>query len=315
MDKMKYKYMFRGLIRIRHGIDVDFEAIEKKLIHLRYGDALTYSDLISIADDSCWPFSKYWIWPHKEQIKDKLDATKNYFVNLPNSEEKIIGQLLDIFKNISLVSIILRFVRPRYYAIYSRPPLYILRVERGMNDIKEYLNYIYELRTLRDSFKEFRTAEVDMIVWAIAELSNKNYKSKDDKNTLIKFKKLLADKLPENLSPEEIIQYLINDPLKIAEIYLRKNDYKTAGMWAGRAFEKYINKIRKQSSNLSPGWEHDDLIDKIKCVCKSEKFEKNKLVYDKLRKLRNHAMHEGKHYSEDDANFAIYKLKKLICNL
>ena len=312
MDKRKYKYLFRELIRIRHGIDVDFESIEKKLVHLRYGDPLTYSDLITIGDDRCWPFSKYWMWPSKEQVNDRLKTTNDCFVDLPDSEEKKIGQLLDIFKNISLVSIILRFVHPRYYAIYSRPPLYVLRVERGPNDIEEYLNYINELRILKESFEEFRTAEVDMIVWAIAESSRKSFKSEEDERTLTNFKKLLADKLPENLSPEEIIQYLLDDPLKIAEVYLRKSDYKTAGMWAGRAFEKYINRIRRKLPGLLSGWERDDLAKKIARICEEENYKKKEKLYKKLKDLRNNAMHVGHPYSEDDADFAIEELKKLM---
>jgi len=217
MDKIKYKDIFRKLINMKHGMVIDFNSIEQKLKYLREGGSLTYDDLEVIADDNCWPFNKYWMWPCRGQIDDKLNKTNNCFMHLPDNEEKVIGQLLDIFKNISLVSIILRFVCPKFYAIYSRPPLYLLRIERGINDIDEYINYVNELRILKESFKEERTAETDMIVWAIAEETQKENKSFNEKKTLEEFIKLLAEKLPENLTIGELVNHHSQEPLKIAE--------------------------------------------------------------------------------------------------
>ena len=76
----------------------------------------------------------------------------------------MICRLLDIFKHISRMSILLRFVWPEHYAIYSRASLQLLQIERGHNDEQEYANYIAEMRTLRHSFAVDRTADVDMIV-------------------------------------------------------------------------------------------------------------------------------------------------------
>lgn len=136
---------------------------------MREGEPLSYCDLEIIADDSCWPSSKYWMWPSREVIEDKLERTAGWFADIPNDEEEIIKNLCEIFRNIALVSIVLRFVCPKHYVIYSRPPLKILRIERGANDVEEYLNYVGEMRLLRRSFKVAKTADVDMIVWTIAQ--------------------------------------------------------------------------------------------------------------------------------------------------
>jgi len=140
MDARKYEKLFKQVIKKKHGMEIDFETIESCVKHLREGEALSYCDLEIIADDSCWPFSKYWMWPSKEQIEDKLKNTAGWFTKLPNGEEKIIGNLCEIFRNIALVSIILRFACPKHYVIYSRQPLKILRIERGAYDVEEYLN-------------------------------------------------------------------------------------------------------------------------------------------------------------------------------
>jgi len=311
MDKNKYKALFKKLINMKYGIEIDFYSIEQKLTYLRKGGPLNYSDLNTIADDKCWPFSKYWMWPTRAQIDDKLKTTDGIFMHLPKNEEKVIGQLLDIFKNISLVSIILRFVRPRYYAIYSRPPLYLLRIERGVNDIDEYMNYVNELRILKESFKEFRTAESDMIVWAIAEETQKKNRSFNEKKTLEEFIELLAEKLPENLTIEKLVNHHSQEPLKIAEIYYIRKDFKTAGMWAGLSFERYINEKYKNLGINIPQYRGDRLFNIVEYICEYEDhcFKKDKL--HKLRRLRNRAMHVEKPYNEADAKFAIEELKML----
>jgi hypothetical protein len=140
MNLSNYDRLFKDIIRRRHGKEVDFIQIESKLDHLRRGEALCYKDLLIIGDDRFWPFSEYWMWPAENQICSQLPKTGGWLNQMPDKEERIIGDLDAIFRNISLVSIILRFVHPQYYAIYSRPLLKALRVERGRNDTDEYLN-------------------------------------------------------------------------------------------------------------------------------------------------------------------------------
>jgi len=314
MDKIKYKDIFRKLINMKHGMVIDFNSIEQKLKYLREGGPLTYDDLDVIADDNCWPFKKYWMWPCREQIDDKLIKTNNCFMDLPDNEEKIIDQLLDIFKNISLVSIILRFVCPKFYAIYSRPPLYLLRIERGLNDIDEYINYVNELRILKESFKEDQTAEADMIVWEIAEETQKENRSFNEKKTLEEFIELLAEKLPENLTIGELVYHHSQEPLKIAEIYFKRKDYKTAGMWAGRAFEKYIFEECRRSRIYIPKTKGDKLITLVKKLCQYDNFWYRKDTLHRLRKLRNRAMHIEDPCTKEEAKFLIEEMKMLEVN-
>jgi tetratricopeptide (TPR) repeat protein len=311
MDKKRYKALFRKLINMKHGMEVDFYSIEQKLKHLREGGSLIYEDLETIADDKCWPFNEYWMWPSKEQIEDKLKITDGLFVELPNKEEEALSKLLYIFKNLSLVSIVLRFVRPRYYAIYSRPPLYLLRIERGKDDIEEYMNYIDEMRLLRKSFEEFRTAEADMIVWAIAEETRRDKKSYKGKEILDEFIKLLAEVLPENLTIEELISHHAQNPLKIAEIYYERKQFKTAGMWAGRAFEKYVKNQCDDLWTRASRYESDQLFNMVESICSEEDNWFKKDVLHRLRKLRNKAMHVDRTYSQSDAKYSIEELKRL----
>ena len=306
MDKSKYETLFNQIIKKKHGMEIDFEKIEAKLGHLREGDALIYSDLEIIADDNCWPFNKYWMWPSRYQVEDKLKKTKGLFKDLPGEEEyekKVIGNLSEIFKNIALVSIILRFVCPKHYAIYSRPPLKILRIERGANDAEEYLNYVGELRLLKRSFQVGTTAEVDMIVWAIAQEKGAH---------LREFKKLLAEQLPENLKPGELITYLSNDPLKIAEIYFIQKDHKTAGFWAARAFEKYLRDECVCLIGFIPPRTNGEIMTIIDFLCRKTKHRYEENTFHNLRQLRNKAVHESEAFTKNDAKDFIERLKNLM---
>ncbi|MFC2166953.1 hypothetical protein ACFLQZ_03210 [Acidobacteriota bacterium] len=275
MDKNKLEILFQKIMNEKYSMNVDFISIEGSLQHLKEGNPLTYSDLLIIGDDSRWPFSKYWLWPSKEQIKEKLPQTEGWFKDLnanPNIESKVIGGLDEIFKNIALVSIILRFIFPDRFAIYSRPPLKILRIERGSNDIEEFLNYLAVLRLLKRSFKVSKTADLDIIVWTISR--EKGEYSRE-------LKKLLAERLPENLNPGELINLLSTEPLKIAEVHLKQGAWREAGYYAACHFEKIRDELWIDVNTLK-----------------------------KIRNLRNMVIHEPDRFTKNDARNLIEFLKK-----
>jgi len=300
VDIKIYNDLFRKVAREKYGRIVDFDHIELKLAHLRQGGALTYSDLEIISDDRSWDFKKYWMWPSKEQIEGELKRTEEWFKFLPNNEELIIRDLSAIFKNIALVSIVLRFIWPEHYAIYSRPPLKVLKVERGFNDVEEYLNYINLLRILKDSFRVPKTADVDMIIWAVGYEKGECFKN---------LKKLLAKQLPENLTPEELITFLSNNPLKIAEVYFRKKDIKTAGLWAGVAFEQFTRIEYLSLFGFILEKTNGEILALVKLLCKTKKFKSECDKLHKLRKIRNKAVHKSREFTRDDARYLIETLK------
>lgn len=298
IDVREYEELFNKITRQRYGRTVDFASIEGQLAELREGGALTYGHLGIIAHERYWPFKKYWMWPSREQVEDKLNETQGLFVN-PLSENKgevkekaIICRLLEIFKNLSLVSIVLRFVWPEYYAIYSRPNLWILRVERGASDLEEYMNYLRVMRLLRQTFKLERTADVDMIVWAAAKEDSAS------KN----FLDFLLESFPENMIPLELIWNIYKNPLKISSAFLAKRDYKTSGFRSSQAFEllvkqEYFMLITPPRRNKSKG-EIEDMIDQL---CEKQEYKMMRGRLHRLRILRNKAIHPDESFSEDES--------------
>ena len=305
MEQPQYKSLFKQIIKKKHGVEVNFEIVENKLEHLKGGGILSYHHLEIIADDRYWPFRKYWMWPCKEQIEKELLQTDNWFLKLENSPEEenvYIDRLDAIFKNLSLVSIVLRFIFPTRYAIYSRPTLKILRIERGANDVEEYLNYIRELRILRQSFGVTKTSDMDMIVWAI---------SKEKGSYLEELKKILAEQLPENLTPSELLIYLSSEPIKIAKCYFEKKAFKISGFWSARAFEQFLYDECKNYFGYIPISENGELWTIIKNICKTKKFRGKENLLHKLRKLRNKAIHVTSEFSKDEANSFLKLMNRL----
>jgi len=303
MDSEKYKKSFYELIKSRFNREADFGSIEKGLEHLRNGDALTYADLELIGDERYWPFKQYWMWPAKEQIQDKLKETKEKFIDPVRNEQRereLIRCLSAIFRNLSLVSIVMRFVWPEYYAIYSRPNLKVLRVERGANDEAEYMNYIRVMRLLKRSFGVERVADVDIIVWAIAKREEAH----------AEFFRILAEQLPENLTPGELILSLHDNPLKVAQVYLRKGDYKTSSFWASQAFESTIIAEHQRLNGIG-GLRKADLKTLINELCSHSEYENWKGKLHELRKPRNKAIHPEHEFTQDNAKKLIKGVKKL----
>jgi len=303
METTDYKRLFQLVAKSEAEGRQNLEEIESRLQHLKKGAALTYEDLETIADPACWRFSRYWIWPHRSQIEKDLPKTSGWFKDLPDGEVETIKKLDSIFKNIELVSIILRFARPDLYAIYSRPVLKILRVERGQNDVEEYLNYIKQLRILREVFHVNKTADADKIVWAISRLRGRY---------ATELKRILAKYLPENLTPEELIIYLADSPLEIARIYMKKKDYKTAGLWAGKAFDKFLDDECRNNGKLLEE-KPDKRCEMISFLCKSVSYwkEYRNLLYG-TKSVRNKIVPGTRQFTADEAGRFIDNIQRLM---
>ncbi len=113
---------FSSICRLKYGTEFDLVAVEEKVRHLRRRTPLTYSDLAFFESPEHWWFQRFWVFPPRERIEPALEKETFDFWNLPESREgETIRKLLYIFKSIELVSIILRFVRPEHYSIYSAP--------------------------------------------------------------------------------------------------------------------------------------------------------------------------------------------------
>jgi hypothetical protein len=161
---------FPEICRKKYGIAFDLASIERKVAHLRRHSPLAYKDLKYFESSEHWWFKRFWVFPPEEHLGPKLKGVAFDFWNLPGKkEENLIKELLDAFKAIELVSIILRFIRPEKYAIFSSPTERLLDIRRGISPIETYVNYLTDLRLIQKRYGFERVADVDMALWVLHE--------------------------------------------------------------------------------------------------------------------------------------------------
>lgn len=153
----------------KYGAPFDLAAIERAVRHLRGRRPLTYADLSYFVSAEHWWFEKYWVLPPEDKISPKLAKLTFDFWNLPKRQDGVLRQLLEVFKSIELVSIILRFVKPEAYGIISPPVERVLDVRRGSDALETYRNYLEDLGAVCAHYGFPRAADADMALWALHE--------------------------------------------------------------------------------------------------------------------------------------------------
>ncbi len=291
------RQLYDEVARDNYGMEVCFDDIERDLSSLREGGAVTYNHLERIADESCWPFNKYWMWPVRERIGDALEETDGLLAELGDNlerEEEVIKTLLGIFRNSDLASILLRFVWPEDYGIYSRPPLFVLQTKRGRNAVGELLNYFNDLRLFRDTLHIERAADFEMIAWSVSYQKEKYIRN---------FKKSLAERLPEKFPVNDLIRFNRRDPLKLAVLLQQSGHFITACKWLGEAAEKLMKDKCIELKFYPDDYETlGDMIYKLETDKPDDPwYNRNRDPLKILIRLRNEATHNSKDFDRDQA--------------
>ncbi len=159
------------------GKSFNLEAIEDDVRTLRQARRkLRVSDLESFRNKDHWWFERYWVLPSSADVDLHLkDKTFDFHQLSKNNEDThkeraVISDLLSAFRSIELVSIILRFIRPESFGILSPPVERVLDVRRGSDAIETYINYLRDLRKIRDHYEGLpRAADADKALWVLHE--------------------------------------------------------------------------------------------------------------------------------------------------
>ena len=152
---------------IHYGHMQDLFRIEDETDGVRSSCQLTYEDIEKIRNSRIWSADAFGHWPSRSEVESILESTEWSFRTLPEKEEQVIADLLKIFHQIELVSVILRFVEPQHYGILSPPVEQVLGIGPFRKHSRKYLAYLNNLREIRDA-RSFRSAaEVDMALWAL----------------------------------------------------------------------------------------------------------------------------------------------------
>jgi len=241
-DLKKLSEYFTEIGQIVQTMTIRMELLEKELVGVRTGEeefSLKHIKAIRDEDRKYWCFLKWWEMP---EIEDRdLLSLKGIFVRLQPKDEHVIKELIHIIKYVEVVSCILRFVAPEYYGIFSAPVENLLNI-KGKNSVGKYLSYLDDLEKLKKEYKFKRIADVDMALWALANILNypelraypKYQKIYEDyRKRTNPIKKIMAVNSLSQIWQEKGYVF-------IAELFLGI-DHEIAGIIAGREVERFVH--------------------------------------------------------------------------
>ena len=146
----------------------DVGAIEKEMEGVRSSGQLKYEDLERIVNPDVWDADDFGYWPSRVELERSLESRSWDFWNQPRNEDELIAGLLEVFRQIELVSVILRFIVPKHFGIMSPPVESLLGIGPSPNHIGKYRRYLESLREVRDSGRGLASAaEADMALWVL----------------------------------------------------------------------------------------------------------------------------------------------------
>ena len=155
-------------IYYRKNLHQDVGAIEKEMEGVRSSGQLNYEDLERIVNPDVWDADDFGYWPSRVELERSLESRYWDFWNQPRNEDELIAGLLEVFRQIELVSVVLRFIVPEHFGIMSPPVENLLGIGPSPNHVGKYRRYLESLREVRDSDRELASAaEADMALWVL----------------------------------------------------------------------------------------------------------------------------------------------------
>lgn len=146
----------------------DLDAIERAVAGVRSKRALTYTTVQAIVESPNFAAGqKFWTWPSRAEIEAALHGQEIDLWNLPKNEKALLKKLRGVFKTFEAVSVILRFLVPKQYGILSTPVEHLLGIQPAPESIDRYLNYVRDLREIRDKRGLESAARVDQALWTL----------------------------------------------------------------------------------------------------------------------------------------------------
>ncbi|HYL58086.1 MAG TPA: DUF4145 domain-containing protein [Candidatus Acidoferrales bacterium] len=274
---------FKEVTKRKYGTASDLAAIESSVAPLRNRRPLTYDDLRDFESPHNWEFQTYWVFPPEHRVTPELKRREFNFWRLPHNESDVIASLLDVFKSIELVSIILRFVKPEKYGIISPPVERILDVRRGGKAVETYLNYIEDLRAITEHYGFKRVADADMALWVLHE---RCFGSAPDPKTR---KEYANDLFLRELRAKNLMEQFLADSTfaQLARSLLRTN-LAHAGLFGAIAFEQMVCKRVPRRRDWDDR-ELEAIIDDLHSEGIIDDLTHGK--WDRARKTRNRAIH------------------------
>jgi len=296
---------FQEVSRAKYGTPFDLPAIERTVAPLRSLRTLTYQDLQYFEAKEHWWFERFWVFPPEHRITPALEKRTFDLWNLPKNEAEVIPELLDVFKSIELVSIILRFVKPEAYGIISPPVERVLDVRRGSDAVETYRNYLTDLREIARVCAFGRTAHADMALWVLHERCFGEHRDPEVERAW------RTDPLFLRLRAKNLVLPLaeLSYPKLAEALHHVKPDLAT--LVACQALEALIREAGKllAPSMTQPRAKLEDVIDALPNWGKID--ELRKAGWKRLKGVRNDLFHDGQQPTPKEMTDLIQEVVRL----
>lgn len=158
--------LFPKMIYALFGKKQDLLKLEHELRHIVQNNCLERGDLLRIINAEEWDYKKF--WPELEKFADIFTPIRGCFQLGWEGRTEVVKTFYKIFKQIEVVSIILRFIDSDNYAIISPPVEKLLGLQPEEDHVRYYLSYLDVLKRIADIYGEpKKIAYIDMALWCL----------------------------------------------------------------------------------------------------------------------------------------------------
>ncbi len=159
------------------------------------------------------------------------------------------NQLLQVFHDVGVVSLVLRFTHPDQFGIFSTPIVNLLQVHRPTT-VALYLEFCAELREWQEHFEMPSVAETEMALWAYHQLVVARPQDLDAEQARLEFEGDIW--IERRRVAQAVTPFLKNHgELELAKILAQKHA-RLAGVIAGVEFERLVRaKAREEGVSVT----------------------------------------------------------------
>jgi hypothetical protein len=238
-DLNDYVQRFPLVCKEKFGRTYDFAAIEKRFASHRDGKhILSAKDVVYLFDPAVSPFGNYWPHPPKKVLEETLSRERIKFPETPANPADVINRLLGVFHNLGSASLILQFIYPERFAIFSTPLIHLLQVMRPAL-VEMYIAYCDELLVWGKHFGLPSVAATSTALWTYSELAKS---TADDAVSAEPRRQFEEDVWVQRRRAAQVVRPFLRryGKLQLAHI-LVEEDPSIAGKIAAEEYEFYIN--------------------------------------------------------------------------
>ena len=293
IELKSYLDCFPEICKQKFGRSYVFRTLEKKFEPLCTGNRwLAAKDVLNIFDPTATPFGRYWPKPNEKELDQVLKKSRLVLGPAPANPRDLVRRALDVLHSIGIVSLVLRFVHPDRFGVFSTPIMNLLQVHRPRT-IELYVAYCDELRAWKEHFRLESVADTETALWAYHELVADETRQTDVSSAHAAFD---ADVWIQRRRVAQVLRPFLRNygPLELARI-LVEEEPKLAGKIAGEEYERLLRVAARElcgGMNLNVRGAIEILFDRLA----EDGFIsiEDKAQLDKAWRVRNAAVHAGR---------------------